>query len=145
MSEQRGRARKLSGSTASKWSLVGNSIVGATDPVTFEDVDEVVTQAADNFGVNLIRVYTGIHGTPSGIIQIDEPDFTEKDTQELEQDEDDLKIEVVSMTDIIDIFEQSRIPDQLKADLDDPDVFVVLAWCYSKFFLDFQKYQPAAD
>ncbi|WP_198368816.1 hypothetical protein [Roseomonas rosulenta] len=148
MSETRLGAMVQRASIATKWTAVGSSIIAATqniagkskhDNATVEDVLDFVSNLR---GVSLIRVYSGVHGTPSGLIQVDDPDFTVDDAADFEQDEDDLTIEVRGMRAPAEM--GGRIPDDLLADLNDPDVFVILGWCYSAEYLKFHNFKPSS-
>jgi hypothetical protein len=91
------------------------------------------TDLSDNKGARFIYVYSGVHGDPSGLLQVDEPDFSEKDEQELAQDDDDLTVVIRRMT----LEDNARsIPRRLWNDVNEPDAHVVLAWCWSWFYFE---------
>lgn len=134
-------AGSLSAYVLVKWSFFkDNTIVGSGENISLEGdggLDDLITYLVDELRKTDIVIYSGVHGTPSGMLQVDDPDFVVDDMEALAQDEDGLRV-VVKPVD----FEvaQHRIPDDMRIDLDDPSTCVVLGWCNSKYYLSFMKY-----
>lgn len=124
-----------------KWSFFrDNTIVGSGENISLDGdggLDDLITYLVDDLRKTDIVIYSGVHGTPSGMLQIDDPDFVQDDMNALAQDADGLRI-VIKPVDF-DVA-QHRIPDGLRSDLDDPNTCVVLGWCNSRYYLSFMQY-----
>lgn len=132
----------VSANVAVKWSFFKNNmIVGSKENISLKGnggLDDVITYLVDDLFAQHIIVYSGVHGTPHGMLQIDDPAFAQDDVDALAQSDPDLLIEV-KLVDFV--LAQQQIPPGMKADLDDPNVCVVLGWCNSKYYLDFMGYK----
>ncbi|BDG72450.1 hypothetical protein Rmf_23790 [Roseomonas fluvialis] len=123
--------------------MIGATIAGATRRVSLDadgGIEDMVDAATRFRDVTHIRVYSGVHGDPQGMIQIDDPDFTADDLEALAEEADGLTIDVRAMP--MPDGPNDPIPEALKADLDDPAIFVILGWCYSANYLTFMSYEP---
>jgi hypothetical protein len=130
---------KLSAQTSIKWNLdESKRLATANNRVTHEDVDNILEAVTRLDMAPHIRVYSGVHGESSGLLQVDDETFYEDDKKNFSQEGDgtlkDPKIEVVKMP-----LDDKKVPDHLKQSLADPKIVVVLAFCFSRDYAQINR------
>ena len=101
--------------------------------ISGEDVDELLDALSDLDKYSYIRVWTGVHGEPGGLVSVGEPDFTLEDrafAQVGSGNPQHPDITIHSMAEAT----QSAPPEMLQQ-LSRNDTAVVLAWCYSDGYI----------
>ena len=108
-------------------------LISATEKVTNQDVEDIVDWIVEQNKSIVYSIFSGVHGLPGGLIQIDDPEFYKHDREMAQPGSGkkyDPKIEVFKMP-----FRQT-VPPQLAEKLCDVNATVILAWCYSDGFVD---------
>jgi hypothetical protein len=107
-------------------------LITATMKITNDDVEDVLHWAFERGICAKIYIYSGVHGEPGGILQVQDEQFYKKDLFLIHDGKatlNDPRVTVVKK-----VFD-NRPEAVLKERVTDPIRLVILAWCYSEGYM----------
>ena len=117
-----------------KWSYDrASGLCTATERITADDVDDVLEELTRLDVYTHIRVWSGVHGEPGGIVSVGEPDFTEQDLDFAQAGRGTPRDPVISIHRMPEAMQTA--PQMMRIHCALPSTAVVLAWCYSNGFV----------
>lgn len=116
-----------------KWNYDrASGVCTSKERITVDDVDDILEELTKLDIYSCIRVWSGVHGEPGGLVSVGEPDFSEQDLDFAQPGRGNPRDPQITIHRMLPMMQSA--PQMMRIHRSLPNTAVVLAWCYSEGF-----------